>query len=62
MKEDHGAPETGQLPRAGPEVIERQRVAEERVAQRVRSLTVQNEMKGVQGRVSAGREREREFI
>ena len=54
MAEDHGAPETEQLLRAGPEVIERQRVTKERVAQRVRSLTEQNEMKGVQGRVSAG--------
>ena len=54
MAEDHGAPETGQLPRARLEVIKRQRVAKERAAQRVRSLTVQNEMKGVQGRVSAG--------
>ena len=54
MAEDHGAPETGQLARAGPGVIERQRVAKERAAQRVRSLTVRNEMKGIQGRVSAG--------
>ena len=32
----------------------RQRVAKERAAQRVRSWTVQNEMRGVLGRVSAG--------
>ena len=38
----------------GPEVVERQRVAKELVAQRVRSWTVQNEMRGVLGRVSAG--------
>ena len=37
----------------GPEIVERQRVAKERAAQRVRSWTVQNEMKGVLGRVSA---------
>ena len=36
----------------GPEVVERQRVAKERAAQRVRSWTVQNEMRGVLGRVS----------
>ena len=29
MVGDHGAPEAGQLPRSGPEVIERQRVAKE---------------------------------
>ena len=44
----------GNFPRPGPEVVERQRVAKERVAQRVRSWTVQNEMRGVLGRVSAG--------
>ena len=38
----------------GPEVVERQRVAKERAAQRVRSWTVQNEMRGVLGRVSTG--------
>ena len=39
---------------SGPEVVERQRVAKEGVAQRVRSWTVQNEMRGVPERVSAG--------
>ena len=41
---------------SGPEleVVERQRVAKERAAQRVRSWTVQNEMRDVLGRVSAG--------
>ena len=39
---------------SGPEVVERQRVAKEGAAQRVRSWTVQNEMRGVLGRVSAG--------
>ena len=41
-------------PGSGPEVLERQRVAEERAVQRVCSWIVQNEMKGVLGRVSAG--------
>ena len=38
----------------GQEVVERQRVAIERVVQRVRSWTAQNEMRRVLGRVSAG--------
>ena len=38
----------------GPEVVESQRVAKERVTQRVRSWTVQEEIRGVLGRVSAG--------
>ena len=41
-------------PGSGPESIERQRVAKERAAQQARSWTVQNEMSGVLGRVSAG--------
>ena len=44
----------GNSPGPGPEVVERQRVAKERAAQRVRSLTVQNEVRGVLGRVSRG--------
>ena len=43
----------GNSPRPGPEVVERQRVAKERAAQRVRSWTVQNEMRSVLGEVSA---------
>ena len=43
----------GNSPRPGPEIKKRQRVAKERAAQRVRSWTVQNEMSGVLGRVSA---------
>ena len=39
---------------SGPEVVERQRLPKERAAQRVRSWTVHNEMRGVLGRVSAG--------
>ena len=46
MAEDHGAPEAGQPPGPGPKVAERQRVAKEQAAQRVRSWTVQNEMRG----------------
>ena len=38
----------------GPEVVERQRVAKERAAQKVCSWTVQNEMRGILARVSAG--------
>ena len=41
-------------PGPGPEVVERQRIAKQRAAQRVRSWTVQNEMRGVLGRVSTG--------
>ena len=41
-------------PGSGPEVVEKHRVAKERAAQIVRSWTVQNEMRGVLGRVSAG--------
>ena len=44
----------GNSQRLGPEVVESQRVAKERVAQRVRSWTVQSEMKSVLRRVSAG--------
>ena len=36
----------------GP-IVEKQKIAKERATQRVRSLTVQNEMRGVLGRVSA---------
>ena len=39
-------------PGSGPEVVKRKRVAKERAAQRVRSWTVHNEMRGVLGRVS----------
>ena len=44
----------GNSPGSGPEVVERQRVAKERAAQRVRSWTEQNEIRGVLGRVSTG--------
>ena len=55
MAEHHPATETGQLPKALTRGRrERQRVAKERAAQRVRSWTVQNEMRSVLGRVSTG--------
>ena len=44
----------GNSPGFGPELVERQRVAKERAAQRVRSWTVHNEMRDVLGRVSTG--------
>ena len=44
----------GNSPESESEVVERQRVAKERAAQRVRSWTVQNEMRDVLGRVSTG--------
>ena len=37
----------------GPEVVNRQKIAKERAAQRVRSWAAQNETRGVLGRVSA---------
>ena len=43
-------------PGSGPEVVKRQRVAKEGAAQRVRSWTVQNDMRGVLRRESAGAE------
>ena len=46
--------EPGNSQGPGPEVVESQRVAKERAAQRVRSWTVQNEIRGILGRVSAG--------
>ena len=49
MAEDHGAPKPGQLPRVW---TRGRREIESR--QRVRSWTVQNEMRDVLGRVSTG--------
>ena len=54
MAEDYEAGQPGNSPAPGPEIVERRRVAKERTAQRVRSWTVQNEMRGVLGRVFAG--------
>ena len=45
---------SGNSPWPGPEIAKRQRVAKERTAPRGCSCTVQNEMRGVLGRVSAG--------
>ena len=44
----------GNSPGPGPKVVEKQSVAKERVVQRVHSWTVQNKMRGVLGRMSAG--------
>ena len=54
MAEDHGAAEPGNLSGPEPKVVERKRVAKERAAQRVRCWTVQNEMRGVLGQMTAG--------
>ena len=54
MGADHGATEAGQLRRNGREIVDRQRVVKERASQGVRSWTVQKEMRGILGRVSAG--------
>ena len=53
MAEGQGAPEVGNYPGPGTEIVERQKIAKERATQRVRSWTVQNEMRGVLGRVPA---------
>ena len=47
------AQKPGNSPGSGPEVVERQKIAKERAAQKVRSRAVQSEMTGVVGRVSA---------
>ena len=47
-------PKPGNFPGLGPEIVKRQRVAKERAAQTVCSGTVQNEMRGVLGRMTAG--------
>ena len=49
-----GPQKPGNSSGSGPEVVERQRVAKELAVQRVRSWTVQNQIKGVLGRVSIG--------
>ena len=43
----------GNSPGSEPEVVKRQKIAKEGAARRVRSWTVQNEIIGVVGRVSA---------
>ena len=52
MAEDHGAPEAGQVSKVWTKGS-RDTESYQR-AQRVRSCTVQNEVRGVLGRVSAG--------
>ena len=54
MAENHKPKKPCNSPRPGSEVVERRRDAKERAALRVRSWTVQNEMKGVLGRMTAG--------
>ena len=44
----------GDSPGPGPEVVQRQRVPTDQAALRVRSWTVQNQMRDVLGRVPAG--------
>ena len=44
----------GNSPSSGPEVVQRQKVVKEKVAQRFRSWTVHNEMRGVLGGMAAG--------
>ena len=51
MAENHGSPKAGKLSRAS---TRGRRVAKERAVQRVRSWTVQNEMRSALGRVSTG--------
>ena len=53
MAEDYEPQNPGNSPGSCPEIVQRKRVAKERATQRVRSWTVQNEMRGVLGRVSA---------
>ena len=45
--------QSGNSPGPGTEVVERQKIVKERATHRVPSWTVQNEMRGVLGRVSA---------
>ena len=44
----------GYFPTPGPEFVESHRVNKKRATQKARSWTVQNEMRGVLGRVSTG--------
>ena len=43
----------GNSPGSGSQAVKRQKIAKEQAVQRVRSWTVQNEMRGVVGGVSA---------
>ena len=53
MAEDHEAQKPDNSPGPGPVVVEREKIAKERATEEARSWTVQNEMRGVLGRVSA---------
>ena len=53
MAEDHVAPEAGNSLWPKPEVVEGLTVAKEQAAQRVRSWTVQNAMRGVPNWITA---------
>ena len=52
--EDHGALEPGKLPRALTRGLRETRVDKEQAVQKSCSWIMQNEMRGVLGRVSAG--------
>ena len=52
MAKYHRTPEARQSTRPGSEVIERKGIAKERIAQRIRCRTVQNEMIGVLGLIT----------
>ena len=54
MAEDIGAPEARKLPRAWARGRRETENCQRRASQRVRSWPIQNEMRGVLGRVSAG--------
>ena len=53
MAEDHETPEAGQLSRAWTRGHRETEIAKARATQRVRSWTMQNQLRGVIGRVSA---------
>ena len=54
MVEDHWTQKPENSPGPGPEIVERQKISKERAVQRVRSWTVENEMRSALGLVSAG--------
>ena len=54
MAGNHGVPGAGQLPKTSTNGRRKKMSCKKREARRIRSWTVQNEMRGVLGRVSAG--------
>ena len=54
MEEDHGAHKPGNSPAPGLEFVKREKFAKKRATQRVSSWTVQNEMRSVLSRMTAG--------